>query len=57
MYIDPEQPLYCGIELDQPRNIWGLSLPPEDWQDAADEFRQVRCPARLKTTVMLRCGD
>lgn len=21
-----------GIELTEPRNIWGISLPPEDWQ-------------------------
>ena len=38
VYIDPEQPFHCGIELDHPRNIWGVSLPPEDWRDAADEI-------------------
>jgi hypothetical protein len=32
-YIDPNQPRHCGIALDEPRNIWGLSLPPEDWQE------------------------
>src|ERR1700746_842358 len=30
-YVDPANPLRCGIELDQPQNIWGVSLPPEDW--------------------------
>lgn len=33
--IDPENPLCCGIELDKPRNIWGVSLPPDDWEEAA----------------------
>ena len=31
VYVDPENPLHCGIELDQPRNIWGVSLAPDDW--------------------------
>lgn len=33
VYVDSEQPHNCGIELDQPHNIWGLSLPPDDWRD------------------------
>lgn len=33
VYIDPTNPLQCGIELDEPRNIWGVPLPPEDWQE------------------------
>jgi hypothetical protein len=33
VYIDPENPLQCGIELDEPRNIWGVPLPPDDWHD------------------------
>ena len=33
VYVDPEQPLHCGIALSTPRNIWGLSFPPEDWHD------------------------
>jgi hypothetical protein len=33
VYIDPENPLHCGIELDKPQNIWGVSLPPDDWED------------------------
>ena len=35
VYIDPEHPLCCGIELDKPRNIWGVPLPPVDWEEAA----------------------
>jgi hypothetical protein len=31
VYIDPKNPLHCGIELDKPRNIWGVPLPPDDW--------------------------
>lgn len=33
VYTDPEHPLHCGIELEKPQNIWGVSLPPEDWQE------------------------
>lgn len=40
VYADPENPLRCGIELDQPRNIWGVSLPPNDWDETdALQFR------------------
>jgi len=37
VYMDSEQTLNCGIELEQPRNIWGVSLPPDDWRDTADD--------------------
>jgi hypothetical protein len=33
--IDPENPLHCGIELDEPQNIWGVHLPPNDWDEKA----------------------
>ena len=33
VYIDPRNPLRCGIELDEPRNIWGVPLPPDDWEE------------------------
>lgn len=33
VYVDPEQPMHCGIALAEPRNIWGISLPPKDWHD------------------------
>ena len=36
VFIDPKNPLHCGIELDEPRNIWGVPLPPDDWEVAAD---------------------
>ena len=37
VYIDPEQPRHCGIGLTKPRNIWGLSLPPDDWHEGESE--------------------
>jgi hypothetical protein len=33
VYVDPERPLVCGIELDQPENIWGIAIPPDDWYE------------------------
>jgi hypothetical protein len=33
VYIDPDQPRHCGINLAKPENIWGISLPPDDWHD------------------------
>jgi hypothetical protein len=35
VYVDPRNPLRCGIELDEPRNIWGVPLPPDDWEETA----------------------
>jgi hypothetical protein len=35
VYIDPTNPLHCGIALDEPRNIWGVSLPPDNWDDTS----------------------
>ncbi len=32
VYLNPENPLHCGIELEQPQNIWGVFLPPDDWE-------------------------
>jgi hypothetical protein len=34
VYVNPDIPLHCGIELDQPKNIWGIPLPPNDWDEA-----------------------
>ncbi len=31
VYVDPDHPRHCGIGLAQPQNIWGISLPPDDW--------------------------
>jgi hypothetical protein len=41
VYIDPVNPLHCGVELRQPQNIWGVPLPPEDWAEpSADRDRR-----------------
>ena len=31
VFVHPERPFVCGIALEKPENIWGLSLPPDDW--------------------------
>ncbi|MGA7294609.1 MAG: hypothetical protein WBW85_18900 [Terriglobales bacterium] len=33
VYVEPDQPRVCGIGLVKPENIWGLSLPPDDWHE------------------------
>ena len=37
VYVDPEQPRHCGINLETPGNIWGVSLPPGDWHEGDTE--------------------
>jgi PilZ domain. len=37
VYIDAERPLICGVGLVKPENIWGLSLPPDDWYEGGHE--------------------
>jgi hypothetical protein len=33
VYVDPERPRLCGIALEEPENIWGVSVPPDDWYE------------------------
>lgn len=33
VYVDPANALRCGVELEQPSNIWGIPLHPQDWDD------------------------
>ena len=33
VYVDPDQPRHCGIKLAKPENIWGITLPPDDWHE------------------------
>jgi len=33
VYVDPDSPRHCGVELEKPENIWGLPLPPDDWKN------------------------
>ncbi|HXJ89621.1 MAG TPA: hypothetical protein VMS18_22590 [Candidatus Binatia bacterium] len=35
VYINPLNRLMCGIELEHPENIWGVPLPPKDWNDSS----------------------
>ena len=45
VYVDPKNPLHCGIELDEPRNIWGVSVPPDNWDETAVGDRALEmCP-------------
>jgi hypothetical protein len=37
VYVDPDQPRHCGIKLERPENIWGLSSPPDDWHEGDAE--------------------
>jgi hypothetical protein len=37
VYVDPDQPRHCGIALQEPQNIWGVSLPPDDWRENDSE--------------------
>jgi len=37
VHMSNEDRLHSGIELDHPMNIWGVSLPPEDWDEASVE--------------------
>ena len=32
VYVDPDWPRHCGIGLEKPENIWGVSLTPDDWK-------------------------
>jgi hypothetical protein len=32
-YVDPANPLLCGIGLEKAQNIWGIRLPPDDWKE------------------------
>jgi len=34
VYVDPDWPRHCGIRLEKPENIWGVSHPPDDWKES-----------------------
>lgn len=33
VHVDPDRPRICAIGLVIPENIWGVSLPPDDWHE------------------------
>jgi len=35
VHVDPDRPRVSGIGLVIPENIWGVELPPDDWQSVA----------------------
>jgi hypothetical protein len=35
VYVDPANPMLCGIELDEPRNIWGVPIMPDNWSETS----------------------
>ncbi len=39
VFADPEHGLHFGIALDVPENIWGISLPPDDWETRLTDTR------------------
>ena len=36
VYVASDNPLACGIELQKPQNIWGVSLTPDDWEESLE---------------------
>jgi hypothetical protein len=47
VYIDAKNPLHCGVALDEPRNIWGVSLPPDDWYERERQESHTVCDSRV----------
>ena len=39
VYVDPANPMLCGIELDEPRNIWGVTVLPDNWSERLETDR------------------
>jgi hypothetical protein len=37
VFASSEEALHFGIALDHPENIWGISLPPTDWDSRASD--------------------
>ncbi len=37
VYVDPDRPRFCGISLEKPENIWGVSVLPDDWNEASPQ--------------------
>jgi hypothetical protein len=49
VYVDPERPFVCGIALEKPENIWGLSFPPEE------SFRLMDTDAAVRKRLLQPC--
>lgn len=33
VFASKSEALHFGVALDRPENIWGISLPPRDWEE------------------------
>jgi len=33
VYVDRDQPRFCGVAFDQSQNIWGILLSSNDWPE------------------------
>jgi hypothetical protein len=42
VFADSEDANLFGVELEQPENIWGISLSPEDWEERPADVDQQR---------------
>jgi hypothetical protein len=36
VYVDPDQPRHCGINLAKRENIWGLPSPRNNWHSVTE---------------------
>jgi hypothetical protein len=39
VFVDPEDVHSVGVELSRPQNIWGISLPPDDWEGRSTDAK------------------
>jgi len=33
VYVDPQQPRFCGVALGPSQNVWGILTPPDNWSE------------------------
>jgi hypothetical protein len=58
VYIDSKNPMHCGIEFDEPRNIWGVPLPPNDWVERVNSETAIEpreAPSKVTGEKEARC--
>jgi hypothetical protein len=53
VYVDREQPRFCGVSLQRLQNIWGILLPPDDWPEGDLEGVPDECESDQWPTVPL----
>ncbi len=56
VYVDPGNLLRCGIELDEPQNIWGVILSTDNWDQTAnfDAGRKIAGASTTRERYRLR---